>query len=302
MKNYITEIANEINAYIEKTLPRFFGSLSSTVYYALAGGKRLRGILLVLVGETLGASRERLLEYTLAVELAHGASLIHDDIVDESETRRGNPSLWKKYGLHVAVLLPHLMISTALLIISKAGHRALKETLDAWKRAAYGQLTDSLIMKNGSVEIDYGELVELKTGSIFEASCSIATYVAGSPSFSPIARRYGLNLGAAYQVLDDMVDVINGDYNSSGSSVLLRKIAGNNLYERGSQIFSPYAEEAIKAALELRISGGNNLIDALNYSLLAIAREGGEDLLNMVRDNLRAISESYGYRFLEADH
>ncbi|RLE85914.1 MAG: hypothetical protein DRJ41_00240 [Thermoprotei archaeon] len=201
-------------------------NILSMVNYALQGGKRLRGILLVMSGLALNGELEKLLDPAVALELGHSASLIHDDIVDSSDYRRGKIAFWRKYGLGLAVITPHLMIALALDILSKYGLRVVRKGIRSWRKAALGQLMDALIARGEETDVSYEGLVALKTGSVFEAACYIGSYLASNDvRLANSLGRYGLYLGIAYQVLDDFAGFSSGN-EDSGSMVLFRKIAG----------------------------------------------------------------------------
>ena len=221
----------------------FEGGVSDMVKYAVSGGKRLRGMLLVLTGVILKGRLETLVDPAAALELAHSASLVHDDVIDNSTYRRGRPAFWKAYGLNVAVVIPHIMISLALSILSSYGLEVLRKAIKSWERAALGQLIDTLIASGKPMGVKYDELAALKTGSVFEAACYIGAYLASEDhSLAESLGRYGLNLGVAYQVLDDLAGM-SGSEEDSGSLILLRKV------KEGESMAKRLLKESINSAL-----------------------------------------------------
>lgn len=251
----------------------FDGKISDMIRYAVSGGKRLRGILLVLTGMLLNGKPETLVDPAAALELAHSASLIHDDVIDGSTHRRGMLAFWKAYGLNMAVIVPHVMISLALNILSNYGLRVLKKAIKSWEKAALGQLMDSLVASGKDVRVNYAELAALKTGSVFEAACYIGAYLASKDlKLAESLGKYGLNLGIAYQVLDDLAGISDGD-EDSGTLVLLRKLEG------GESIARRLLKESVESAISnvKRLKTPEPFVELMRTILTGFAVRSGLD-------------------------
>ncbi|MEN3047508.1 MAG: polyprenyl synthetase family protein [Candidatus Caldarchaeales archaeon] len=172
------------------------------------GGKRLRPAFLLMVFECLnGRDREMALDVAYALELAHNASLVHDDIIDLDFTRRGRPSLWRRIGIGRAVIEGHRIINVAFSTALEKGQEIARIFLEAWDKASLGVLEEIAATKPPS-EIFYQRVIEHKTGSLFAAAAESAAVCAGAEGpFREAIKRYGLLVGTAYQIADDIVEL-----------------------------------------------------------------------------------------------
>ena len=238
--------------------------------YALEGGKRLRGLLVLVTGISLNAKTEDLLRYSVAIELLQAASLIHDDLIDKSEIRRGKLSFWKKYETNNAILFPHILISKALSIISGAGIKILLDFIRAWEDITMGQMIDVEIMSGKSTFNNYLELIKLKTGVGFEVSSLLGAVIAKREDLVRETRNFGLSIGLAYQILDDLVDIKRGFPKNSGSAILLyKKLRGKYEYLLKKEI-----EKALNLASTLDIYKKRYLRKLVIQSINAMIKEG----------------------------
>ena len=276
-------LRQRLEAYISSQTPRLFKGFEEEVGYALAGGKRVRGVLTLYFAARLGLTPESSLPYAYAIELMHSASLVHDDIVDKAGERRGRPSLWASYGLGDAVTLPHLMISRAVTLISAAGTPAVRDSMDAWYRAAQGQIWDTRLLEGRSVDAPYIELVKAKTGAVFEAAAFLPLYAAGHASLVPEAKRYGSLLGAVYQVIDDLAS-LNGPPDS-GSLVALTREAGGDPEGYAKRLLGSLLPRLFDAASRLDPS----LIGFAAYTIRVFLREAGGRVAEIVEEAARGL-------------
>ena len=167
------------------------------------GGKRLRGVLAVLVCEALGGKAEDALDAAAAVEIAHAASLDLDDIVDLDEMRRGKPATWIAKGLGRAVLGSHLLVSTSLRLVERYGEQAMRLVHRAYNEMVRGELSD---IRGGSF---YEDIIRMKTAPIWGAAAALGAIAAGAQDeVVGKAWDYGVSVGMAFQVADDMRDVL----------------------------------------------------------------------------------------------
>ena len=164
------------------------------------GGKRLRGVLLLLVAEALGGRVEEALDAAVAIELAHAASLDADDIVDQDETRRGKPATWITKGVIRAVLASHGLVAVSLNLIKKYGLQAVNIFAETYRDMVKGEYYD---VSGGSI---YEAIIGAKTASLWAAAAGLGAIAAGKPREVPVAKLYGYSVGMAFQIADDIVD------------------------------------------------------------------------------------------------
>lgn len=182
------------------------GDLDEAVRYALAGGgKRIRPVICLAVGEAAGAAPARVLPAACALELVHSFSLVHDDLpaLDNDEVRRGRPSVWARYGEGDAVLAGDALLAEAFrLALSYPAPEVARELAEATLGMIGGQHLDI----HGQVE-DLAELHRLKTGRLFAASVGCALWAAGVPASEQAPwRAFGEELGLLFQIVDDVLD------------------------------------------------------------------------------------------------
>jgi geranylgeranyl diphosphate synthase, type II len=198
---------DELRALVEDALadltPAGPAGLDEAVRYALeGGGKRIRPVLCLAVGEAIGATPEAVLPAARALELVHSFSLVHDDLpaLDDDDTRRGRPSTWAQFGESVAVLAGDaLLVEAFRLALSYETPAVASELADATLGMIGGQYLDV----TGSAD-DVAALNRLKTGRLFEASVALALAVRGSePQTWP---RFAQEVGALFQLVDDLLD------------------------------------------------------------------------------------------------
>lgn len=281
LESKVTALRAELEHYIEKELLTEH-ALQEKLMYALRGGKEIRGVLALFIADVLAGDIKPVLPIALALELMHSASLIHDDIIDKSELRRGKESFWKHYGLEEAIIFPHIMMSTAIKYVARAGVKAVTESMDAWYRAALGQLWDIEILKGRDPGVSYAEIISYKTGAVFEASAVLPLYAIQYPeSAVEHARLYGASLGRAYQVLDDLVDIENGVMDSGSVVQLLRESNGDPL-SYASEIFVKELDACLKSAMAL----SGDLAYFAIYSLELFLRECRCSVGNTLKEKL----------------
>ncbi|MEZ0346655.1 MAG: polyprenyl synthetase family protein [Infirmifilum sp.] len=252
LRSRIDELRKMLDSYIRENLSSEIPS--EDVLYALEGGKRIRGTLALYIADSLAGNPQKALPVALALELMHSASLIHDDIIDRSYLRRGRESFWKKYGINYAVIFPHIMIATAIKYVAKAGANAVVESMEAWRRAAYGQIWDMQILDGIDPGISYMQIISSKTGAVFEAASVLPLYALGYPEARIAdARMFGLALGSAYQILDDLADV-EKERRDSGSVVKLLQESRGDPISHGVNLFQNEIDKILKSALKLSSS------------------------------------------------
>lgn len=179
-------------------------------------GKRLRPILVFLAGGACSALREEHQQLALILELIHIASLIHDDIMDEAELRRERLTLHAKWGNTTSVLVGDLLFAHALKLSSnfsnsEIGRRIADATLDV----CAGEILQTEHRFNINLDLqEYYRIIAMKTGSLFRAACELGALVSqAEPTVVEALKQYGNNLGIAYQILDDCIDLVGNEKN-----------------------------------------------------------------------------------------
>lgn len=204
-----------IDAAILEKLPRL-SHLSQHVENAVKGGKRLRATLTLLVSEALGGTVEDSLDRAVAIEFVHSASLIHDDYIDRHPVRRGNPSLWRVLDPRRAVLLADLLFSMAQLYMERKSRQDAMLLAEAIRNTVRGAILEPLnpvdivrsIASEGASARIYETIIRLKTGELFGAAAKAgAVASAADTETQENAYRYGVKLGEAYQIADDLREV-----------------------------------------------------------------------------------------------
>lgn len=178
-------------------------------YIVSAGGKRMRPIVLMLIARALGYRGSEHVFLATMLEYVHTASLLHDDVVDESDLRRGKPTASFKWGNSSAILVGDFMYSRAFqLMVRTKNLRICEIVADAVNRISEGEVIQLLNIHDTTVdEARYFDVIERKTGVLFEAGARMASVMAGaSPEIEEEMATYALSLGRAFQIIDDVLD------------------------------------------------------------------------------------------------
>ncbi len=178
-----------------------------------AGGKRLRPALVLICGQTAEYDLSRLLPAAVSVELVHMASLIHDDVLDGADTRRGNPTVYAAYGARTASAVGDFLFAKAFEILAGlADERALAALSEAAVALCLGEFEqmETAHFPHQSMEA-YLRKIGHKTAALFAASCRLGGILGGARD-EEVERlgAYGFNLGLAFQIYDDILDLIGG--------------------------------------------------------------------------------------------
>jgi octaprenyl-diphosphate synthase len=182
--------------------------------YACEGGKRIRPLILVLSAECIKSKKVESDAYLAAsaIELLHTESIIHDDIIDEENQRRGKPSFHVKYGYNSSILTADFVLGVILNISSKLKDpRIINELSNAATKMTEGEMMEIKLGKEMDItEDDYIKVLEFKTASLFEASAKIGAITGGGDEDQiHTMTSFGNLLGIAYQIHDDLIDWSN---------------------------------------------------------------------------------------------
>ena len=173
------------------------------------GGKRMRPLLILLIAKNYGGVNDVTLRSAVGLELLHTASLVHDDVVDESKERRGQPSVNAVYNNKVAVLVGDYVLSTALLNISYTNNSDILRSIAVLGRnLSNGEILQLSNIKNTEFSEDiYYDVIKMKTAALFESCCEVGTLsVNANEKQIELAKEFGRNLGIIFQIRDDIFD------------------------------------------------------------------------------------------------
>ncbi|HEV2110312.1 MAG TPA: octaprenyl diphosphate synthase [Gammaproteobacteria bacterium] len=196
-------------------------------YLVAAGGKRLRPLVLLLAARACGIQNRLHIELAAVIEFIHTATLLHDDVVDGSELRRGRDTANAVWGNPASVLTGDFLYSRAFQMMVKVDDmRVMRVMADATNRIAEGEVMQLLNCHDpDTTEERYMEVIHRKTATLFEAGARLGALVAGRPAEEEQAlAAYGLHLGAAFQLIDDVLDY-------SASTEEMGKNIGDDLAE-----------------------------------------------------------------------
>jgi octaprenyl-diphosphate synthase len=196
-------------------------------YIIGGGGKRLRPAVLLLIARALGYRGTAHTQLAAVIEFIHTATLLHDDVVDESDLRRGRATSNAMFGNAASVLVGDFLYSRSFQMMVDAGSmRVMRILADATNRIAEGEVLQLMNVHDPSVdEARYLMVVERKTATLFEAAARIGAVLAGAdPSTEAACARYGASLGTAFQMIDDVLDY-------SGNAEDIGKRLGDDLRE-----------------------------------------------------------------------
>ncbi len=190
-------------------------------YIISAGGKRLRPILTILAGKALGYEDDPLFSLAAMVEFIHTSTLLHDDVVDESDLRRGRKTANNMFGNAAAVLVGDFLYTRAFQLMVATGKlRILEVMAEATNIIAEGEVLQ--LMNIGNIEVteaEYLHVIEYKTAKLFQAAAQVGAIMAQATEQQELAlKNYGTHVGTAFQIIDDVLDYA-GDVASIGKNV-----------------------------------------------------------------------------------
>lgn len=218
----------EVDAVIQHRLSSDVALINQISHYIVsAGGKRIRPMLVLLFARSLGFEGPERFELAATVEFIHTATLLHDDVVDESDLRRGRQTANAMFGNAASVLVGDFLYSRAFqMMVSVNRMRVLDILADATNVIAEGEVLQLLNMHDPDIQVeDYLKVIRFKTAKLFEASARLGAVLANaSPVVEEACAGYGRALGTAFQLVDDLLDY-------EGATSLLGKNVGDDLRE-----------------------------------------------------------------------
>lgn len=284
-------IQRELNDFIEmfnQALTHSDGLLGQALSHIRnRGGKRMRPILVLLMAKNFGGVNESTLHSAVGLELLHTASLVHDDVVDEAHERRGQQSVNAFFDNKVAVLVGDYVLSSALHHVSMTHQEAIFcQIAELGKALANGeilQLTNT--DENGLSEEKYFQVIENKTGALFESCCIVGALSAGQ-TMNDIqeVRRFGKIIGTIFQIRDDIFDYYD--------SKEIGKPTGNDMAEGKLTLPVLYAlkhtDDAAMQSLAKKVKNGTVTSDEIATLVSFTKAYGGIEYAVQKMDELAA--------------
>jgi geranylgeranyl pyrophosphate synthase len=269
-------IARELSV-VEDTLRRSVRSESPllteiAMHVIEAGGKRIRPAICILAFRAVGGRDEKLraaIDAAVAVELIHSATLIHDDITDEGETRRGRVTAYRKYGVHNALVAGDFLFVQGFKYGQFLHPDSIRIAAEAYERLAEGEMLQEQWKNSVSVpEEEYLKIISGKTASVFSASAQLGAFHGGGTDDEIfMLGEYGTNIGIAFQIVDDVLDIIS-DEHEIGKSV------GNDLKEGNMTLPLIYAmQDGVDRELLAQIISRKNKPPELIRSAMEMVRK-----------------------------
>jgi octaprenyl-diphosphate synthase len=224
--------AGKIDEYMRADLARLKPGTDALLrevldYGLFNGGKRIRPLLVVFASRLCGNTDADVYRLGCAFEYLHAATLFHDDIIDNSENRRGKKSVYKQYGIIAAILAGDYLHALSMSTVGKlSGAKGLEIFCNATTGMVDGEFMQLRNTTEYNVsELDYHDAIMMKTALLIAAACEVgAIYGGGTDEQVKALRCYGVNLGCAFQIIDDLLDYL-GDPQKTGKAV------GNDLVE-----------------------------------------------------------------------
>ena len=213
--------------------------------YSLEGGKRIRPIILTLAAESIGKVDDNTFSASCAVEFLHMESIIHDDIIDNETMRRQKDPFHIKFGYNTSVLTGDFVLGLILAICSRLDNaRITKDLASTAMLMSEGEMIENRLETSEDVTFDdYLKVIEYKTATAFEAAARIGGIIAnGTEEQIEALSEYGLNLGIAYQIRDDLFDWKNED--KLFNTLIKKSSDPRDVFNKMEDLLKEYAEKA----------------------------------------------------------
>ena len=290
-----------VQTRLAKQIDEFDAALGPYAEYALNGnGKHLRPALVALTSNALGKVNDSHVTVAVIIEMVHLATLVHDDVMDESEIRRGQPTLAARWGNEIAVLFGDCLFAQALkLAASFPTPEICRAVAMATNTVCSGEILQTQRRRDFQFSRgEYFRVLEMKTAELFALSSELAAYLSGaSPAPRSALRQFGMAFGTAYQVYDDCVDLF-GSETTAGKSLGTDLAKGKLtlpvllLWERATDSDRARLESLIQNWQEGALAQVGVLLS--RYETLAPSVESIHEHLERARQMLRGLPESHG--------
>lgn len=260
-----------------------FPTLYDPARYILSlGGKRLRPLLTLMGADLFGSAVDKVINAALAIEIFHNFSLLHDDLMDRADMRRGQPTVHKKWNANSAILSGDAMVIEAYRYIAKVPPASLPVIMDLFSTTAMqicqGQQLDMDFEKRMDVsEAEYIEMIRLKTAVLIGCALKMGALIGGAePRDADCLYEYGINIGLAFQLKDDLLDVygdprtfgkmIGGDILCNKKTYLLIKALKNSGEQQKKMLLLWLSASEFDSAEKIRFV--KNVYDELNLKVI----------------------------------
>lgn len=310
---YLERVNNAIKAIPYPEQP---SHLYEPITYTMdLGGKRLRPVLVLMACEAVGGDINRAITPAIGLEMFHNFTLLHDDVMDKADIRRGKPTVHVKWDDNTAILSGDAMLTMATQLIAQAPADVMPQVMDLYNRTAMeiyeGQQYDVDFETRNDVTVDeYIEMIRLKTSVLLGCACKMGALIGGADeATAQLFYKVGENLGLAFQLQDDMLDVwgdeatfgkaIGGDIMNNKKTFLLinamQRATSDHKVELSLWLSTPNASRAVKVPAVTAIYDALNLrslsLDAINryndealeaLSKIAISDEARSEFANFI--------------------
>jgi geranylgeranyl diphosphate synthase type II len=289
-----------IEAHIEQVLDScpYPTSLYDPIRYVMRiGGKRVRPLLVMLAAGTLGRRDTAVLDVAVAVELLHNFTLVHDDIMDRDDVRRGHPTIHSKWDEGTAILAGDALIGVAYRCLSRIEHSEMGELIrtftDAVVEVCEGQALDKEFEGRDTVTLaEYEDMIARKTGRLLSMSARIGGLAAqGSPQQVDALEAFGAYLGKAFQIQDDLLDYMS-------TTDALGKAVGSDLAMHKSTFVTLMAKQMLSGNSLMRLNeilanGSPDLVGELQRLLTdgGVLAEGERQVEELVHKAEAALAD-----------
>ncbi len=290
---YLERVNNAIKAI---PYPQQPSHLYEPITYTMdLGGKRLRPVLVLMACDAVGGDINRAITPAIGLEMFHNFTLLHDDVMDKADIRRGKPTVHVKWDDNTAILSGDAMLTMATQLIAQSPADVMPQVMDLYNRTAMeiyeGQQYDVDFETRTDVTVDeYIEMIRLKTSVLLGCACKMGALIGGADEATArLFYKVGENLGLAFQLQDDMLDVwgdeatfgkaIGGDIMNNKKTFLLinamQRATGDHKVELSLWLNTPNASRSVKVPAVTAIYDALNLC---SLSLDAINRYNNEAL------------------------
>jgi len=274
-KLYLSKTKSQVESELAKLVLKLSKlNLHPQIEYAiLSEGKRLRPLLAILSAESVGGNRNKVMSLALAFELVHTATLVHDDIIDQDEMRRGKLAVYKKWSVNDAILTGDALIALAVNLASRYGETILKTVANSALELCDGELMDLRFSSKMMTEESYFKRIREKSASLFRASTYCGALAGGGiPSEVHALSTFGENFGIAYQLRDDLLDL------TLEGNIALKDIESGRLTLPLIRLYATGSSEERKQMenkLQTLMNGNNTMNDETAESILQNIRQSG---------------------------
>ncbi len=278
-----TESTGKYLMLIEEELEKSLGlvvhsPLRESIGYVFSmGGKRVRPLLTIFAAEAVGECSDDVLHAAAAIEILHNFTLVHDDIMDNADTRRGKATVHVTRGVNTAILVGDQMMALAYDLLEKCSGKHLRESLrifnEGVKQVCDGQaLDESLSKSDGSSMPNYVDMISKKTGALLMSSGKLGALLGGGTDEEiRLLGDFGLNIGIAFQILDDMLDL-------EGDSERFGKPRGLDIMEKKKNFMFLKAQQSLDAGGIAVINAAYRKMSVTENDVVAVRkvyRDGG---------------------------